>query len=187
MPLALLSALNAGPPPTVPPEFTDYFANCPEEDYSVTLRQSLAAFINEAKGYELFSDNSFEVEESYLPFEELVKLNKDNPGGKLYICQSPTDETIMSRAAAARTECGILFAFQVGKVRESDTVRIDNLVTLINELKYTARKFEQESAYSWNRTEAMKDEQGTPLAYIMLKQAKIFQSYFMSYYTYTAL
>jgi hypothetical protein len=117
----------------------------------------------------------------------LITLNKDHPNGKLYICQSPTDEDILSRAAAARTEVGILFAFQKGQVKSSDVAAIDSLVTLINEFKYTARKFEQESAYSWNRTETMRDEQGSPLAYLLLKQSKIFQSYFMSYYTYTAL
>jgi hypothetical protein len=169
-------------------DFEEFYANFPEEGYSVTLRSQIAEFITLARTNEQFSpSNQFTIEETYLPFTELIKLSKDHPNGKLYISTLPNDEENRSRAHLAQTETGILVGFLKSQVHIKETAEIDELVTFIEQLKFTCRHMEVSGAYCWSRTEAMKDENGTPYGYADLTQSNLFHSYFVVYYNYYAL
>ncbi len=165
----------------------DFLTNCPAEDYSITLRKSLAEYIEQGKSANLFVQNSFTVNELYVPFEEIHKLNADAPGGELYLQQLPTDETLASRNNLAVVDTGILIGFRIGKVQSNKNETIDTLVNLVNQLKYVCRTFSHHANYSWLRTESIKDENGTPMLYVASTQAGLFHTYFTAFYRYHAL
>ena len=164
-----------------------FYDDFPEEGYSVQLRSQIAQFIATARDNDEFGIPDFNIEETYLPFAELIKLNKDHPGGKLYISVLPTDEENRSRSHLAQSEAGILIGFQKSSVKTQDTAAIDLYVTFIEQLKYTCSHIEVLDPYCWARNESMKDENGTPYGYADLTQANIFHSYFVAYYTYFAI
>jgi hypothetical protein len=165
----------------------DFLTNCPAEDYSVTLRKSLAEYITQGKVAELFAINTFDIEEKYVPFDEIHKLNEESPDGKLYLQQLPVDEDLASRANLALAEVGVLIGFRIGQKNSGDTSGLDTLVNLINQFKYVCRTFEHHANYSWLRTETIKDQNGTPMAYVSSTQAGTFQTYFTAFYRYHVL
>lgn len=165
----------------------DFLTNCPAEDYSVTLRKSLAEYIGQGKTAELFLVNQFDIVEQYVPFDEIYKLNADHAGGKLYLQQLPVDEDLASRANLAAAEVGVIIGFRIGNVNSSETEALDDLVNFINQLKYVCRTFEHHANYSWLRTETIKDQNGTPMAYVASTQAGVFQTYFTAFYRYHVL
>lgn len=154
----------------------------PYEDVIIILRKLLAELITDGKEAGQFLVNDFDIEESYMPYEELTKLNKDHPQGKLFLIALPSDQSNKSRGNLALQDAAVLVGFQKGRISASDAVAtIDRYVNLMGQIQNVCRTFDPDN-YSWSRTECIKDENNIPLSYVKLGQSSVFESYFVVFY-----
>lgn len=147
------------------------------------LRNLLAVEIIAKQQEDFFTFNNFDVEQVWIPEEEVEDLVKDHPYGKLYIIASPWDEgpNLSRHSSLALREIPISLGFQKGKVLTSDTAGIDLLVDLIDGLYEVCRELEHDD-YTWLRTESLKDANGVPFNYNTMANHNVFSAYFTCYY-----
>lgn len=152
----------------------------------ITLRQAMSTELELKKLNSDFSLNTFNVEETYLPYEDLLGLKTRHPGGKLYLITMAVDEgdnrTRHPNALALR-EIPIGVGFQIADIKPTDTDKIDETMELVNEFYEFFRHFQLEG-FAWLRTVSLKDENGVPYQYTALRQNNLLEAYFTVYYNY---
>ena len=148
----------------------------------ITLRTALASEITTQKGLAAYINNSFTVEETWLPREKLEDLVSDHPNGKLYlVCQAPDEGPSRSRGSSrlCQREMGIMLGYQRAIVEAHNVSEMDEYVQLVDQLYETCRTL---SEYQWIRNEAMKTENDVPYHYTTLQTHNVFEAYFTAYY-----
>lgn len=147
---------------------------------TVTVRGLVAAQLTTDRDADNFSDNSFEIAESYLPSYELADF-PDN--GIVTLVALTKDETIATRAKTSRSEIPIQVAYQKKVEDVTNVSALDRLVNLVEELREAVRlSCEENPNYAWLRTEALRDENGTPHTFTSLREGSFFEAYFTAYF-----
>ena len=124
----------------------------------------------------------FEIEQSFLPRSRLQDLV---PEGKLWIVCLDSDENRITRGRAYRKEVPIQLGYQQ-LVEDTDKTTITLLINLVDQLRRVCKNaFAGDSSILWVRTEALKDETGTPYNFVGLRESTTFESYFTVYYELT--
>jgi len=139
----------------------------------INLKRSLAGYVF----------NNFTSEETYLPYQRLETFDADHPGGHVYVIGLAYDQgPTQSRTNLVNEEVPVMVGYQRRIDDLSDVALLDQLVQFMEELYETARDDFALDGYSWNRNESLKDENGTPYAFVGLRDAGLFEAYFTAYF-----
>jgi hypothetical protein len=145
-----------------------------------TLRDLINAAIVAKKATNGFVDNSFDVAAAWIPYTRVEDLPA---GGKVWLVGLASDfGGKLSRTNTCKWELAVQIGFQ--KVcQPTDVAAIDSLVELVEQFRNLCRKeVDPDTAFSWNRDEVAKDENGTPYAFTSLRDVSVFESYFTAYF-----
>lgn len=137
-------------------------------------------------------NNSFTIERTWIPFEQLDKFVTNHPTGKVYIIgQAPSDLVNQSRANMGLLTHSIQIGFQKKLEQKTAYTEIDPLVKFVGELMDACRlevdcddchpEF-PDLAISFSRIEFLKSPEGLPLSFTMLRQTPMFEAYFTAFY-----
>lgn len=127
---------------------------------------------------------TFTVERSWFPVERLETLSSEHPTGKVYIIGMGGDDSpLASRSGAALTELPVQVGYQ-RQVDPQDTATINTLVEFMEQLQDTLRLNVNLRGYNWVRNETLKDPNGTPFAFMGLRDAAVFEAYFTAFFIY---
>lgn len=134
--------------------------------------------ITTAKAANQYTYNNFDLDWTYVPISTLEELS---PNGKVWVVGLDSDEAPPSTrgAKASKKEVPIQLAIQ-RSVGLTDKTTINTMITLVDQLRETVRLIDP-GIYQWLRTEAMKDEEGTPFSFMGLREG-IFEAYFTAYF-----
>lgn len=147
------------------------------------VRGELYTRINLKRALAEYVFNNFTSEETYLPYKELQKFDTDHPGGHVYVIGLAYDQgETKSRTNLVLEEVPVMVGYQRRISDHTDTALLDQLVQFMEELYDTARKDFDLDGYTWNRNESLKDENGTPYAFVGLREAGLFEAYFTAFY-----
>jgi hypothetical protein len=147
----------------------------------VTVEKKVEAKINARKAGTQYVVNDFTVLRSALPIQLIEDLPKE---GLAYIIGlGPDEQGVLTRTNAAET----LLPVQVGFIKAvvaDDTQTIDNLKLLTEQLLETVRKdVDPEINWaSWQRSEWLKGENGTPFSFMGLREGSFFEVHFAAFY-----
>jgi hypothetical protein len=153
---------------------------------SVALRNAVQARIQDwfdngqFGAYPLVND--LEIVATWLPYENLEEHLVKYPDGVLYLIAEPFDDAPrITRNTGAMRSTPIKFVYQRTNIDRSDVAALDQLVQFIGRLYDCVRSLDPQP-FSWQRTEAMRDESGAPYSYTMLRETATFESYSTAHY-----
>lgn len=127
--------------------------------------------------------SDFKVERSWLPHQELPEMPVK---GQVWLCHLAEDDIPTgSRANTTRKEIPVQVAFQ-RVVDPHDVDTMDQLAEFVEQLREVCRLEVDSTAndFSWNRNEALKDDNETPYSYTGLREGGFFEAYFTTYFNY---
>jgi hypothetical protein len=146
----------------------------------VTLRDEIYTRILLNKTLTNYSDNSFDIEKTWKPYSELTSIQA-NP--KVWVVGGvPGDADNKSRTNMVLREHQTMIGIQKGLGSGVITTEIDNLTLLVEEIEETCRTEVSVDLFKFTRLEFLKDENGTPFSFTMLRKAYTFEAYFTVYY-----
>ena len=151
----------------------------------VTVRDEVFDRIEARKVAATFVINDFDTEKTWYPRERLEDLTTDHPSGKVYVIGMAADDgENKSRTNLSLRESPVMVGYQRAGVDPEDTALLDKLLELEEQLREVCRKdiFPDADNFSWLRIESLKDENGTPYAYMGLREANLFEAYFTTFY-----
>lgn len=147
----------------------------------LTLRNRVVTAIETARLAGSYPVNDFEVKGEWLPQKNLEDFA---PGGQVWVVgMNYDDSSALTRQNLSQAEYPIAVGIQ-SKIDPTDDNRIALLHELEEEIRDTCRKSvttDDEEVFAWLRNEALKDENGTPFAFVGMRQG-IFEAYFTAYY-----
>lgn len=132
--------------------------------------------------------NDFVLEKTWRPWETLENLFDPNkyPSGKVYVIGGrPGDIATISRGNAVLREYPVHVGFQHCINDIADTAEVDRYVGFVEELEETLR-LETDNAWlqiAFTRLEPMRDPQGDPLSFVLLRENALFEAYFTAFFT----
>lgn len=148
--------------------------------YLVTLRDLVYTHLVAEKTANEFSNNDFTIAKTYLPFQRLEDIPDD---GKLWIIGLASDDEKISRKHSYTKEIPLQFLFQkrLEGNPTDETTELDSLVFLEEQIrKAVSDSVLPSNTFQWLRTSAMKDENETPFNYTGLREANVFEAFFIS-------
>lgn len=142
-----------------------------------------------------FVYNNFVAARSWIPLAKIEA--KDAQEGKVWIIPSAGDDkervTRRDPSGAIKPlisrDLHVQVAYQQTNVDPDDIAEVDKLVLLTEQLRDVVKNFDyvQPATPSftpfWCRNEVLKDENGVPFHYIMLREAVTFEFYFTACFT----
>lgn len=132
---------------------------------------------------EQFSINTFTLVKAWKPWQLLEDFSTDHPGGKVYIIGMAGDDAPnLSRGNLTVHEPGVMVGYQRPIADPNSVNELDPYVSFMEELRDCCRKDVTLAGYSWVRNESLKDAEGVPYSFVMLREALIFEAYFTAYY-----
>jgi len=132
--------------------------------------------------------NDFILEKTWRPWETLENLFDPTkyPSGKVYVIGGrPGDMLTQSRDNVCLRDYPVQIGFQHPISKIDDDTEIDTYAAFVEELEETCR-IEVDTALlqvSFSRIEPMRDPNGIPMSYIMMRDANVFEAYFTVFYT----
>jgi hypothetical protein len=151
----------------------------------ITLRSAmLAAIIAQRDGSGYVNVPAFEAVESQNPS---ISLPETQETARVTVLGLSGDEERLSRSRTDPFyECDIPVQICVQKsVPADDTPAVDALISFVEELKRTASQLTTAARFAWQRTEALKDANGTPYDYVQLRENDLFHAIFTARFHYT--
>ena len=149
---------------------------------AVTIRNAVYTAINSAKGNEEYVINTFNLTKTYFPQQTLEELQST-----IYVrvVAMALDEDRQTRGYTKEYELPVHLGVQRA-VDPSATTTLDSYVQLVEELADTCADDElvSGSSYVWIRTEALKDSNGLPYQFGVLREHHTFEAYFTAFYKY---
>ena len=123
--------------------------------------------------------NSFTLVRTWRPYQLLDKLSTDHPTGKVYVIGgSPIGYNNRSRSNTILGEYSVMVGFQK-LVADIDSVsEIDGYVDFVQELEDMCRLEVDPTLFSFSRLEFLRDQDGMPFSFLMLREASLFEAYF---------
>lgn len=143
----------------------------------VALRKAVYTAIAAAQVAESLSIFDFTLEQTHYPHADLKAL--PDAGIVTVICLA-IDEDKITRGNAYQAEVPVQVAVQK-KVDPTDTAGIDEYLGLVGELRDVARTLDHDT-FAWQRTDALKDQNGTPFHFVGLREASTLEAFFTAYY-----
>lgn len=130
-------------------------------------------------------NNTFTLEKTWLPFEQLEDLRDDHPNGKLYVvCGARSDMYIRSRSNMGVREYAVNLGFQRYINTVNDIAEIDTYDTFLEEVEGVLQTYVLHDLFAFSRVQYLKDSEGVPLSFIHLRKNHVFEAYFTAFYTY---
>lgn len=107
------------------------------------------------------------------------RLEEHPPEGILFITPlSPDDEVVESRKNMFIQSSSVLVGFHK-KVENFDNSTIDPLVETMEQIRTTVRTSHlEDDLISWSGNVSLKDEEGMPMEYALLRERFLFESHF---------
>lgn len=132
----------------------------------------------------VYSD--FDLGISFQPYQQLHELSEK---GQVWVIGLASDDTpSLSRSSISTRDLPVQVGIQRKVVRNDALLTIGGeVLTLEDQIRHICRK-ELVSitvdgvAHQWQRTEALRDESGTPYAYNVLREASCFETFFTAFY-----
>lgn len=124
-----------------------------------------------------FSNNEFKIDRTYFPVTKVKDIHAD---GQLWITPLGTDDTPASRRSTYEVDAPIQLAFQKRVEDPHNFQEVDLLVQLWEEIRDAVKesiKTDTQRRFSWMRTEALRDENGTIFQYVALREASTFEAF----------
>ena len=167
------------------------------EDILIEIREAIYnRFIAKQAANAWTNLSGFTVEETWRPYQELDKMTRDHPNGKVYILGlSPSDLINLSRGNTGQIHHPVMVGFQhlIAAKLGSDAydTEISGYVKFVGELCDAVRleidcegcSPNLDGLISFNRIEFLKDPNGLPFSFIMNRDANLFEAYFSVYYS----
>lgn len=152
--------------------------SCP----TITLRSALfAAIVAQRDGAGYAALNDIDVVETQLPSVSLPELRTR---ARVTVLGTGGDEERISRAGLYEIQQPVQINLQQS-VKPTDAASIDALLNLLYELAGTARTLAL-PGYRWDRTDALKDQNGTPYDFVRLQADHVFEAVIMPRYHHTS-
>lgn len=127
--------------------------------------------------------NSFTLERTWKPYELLDKLGTDHPTGKVYIIGgNPIGYGNESRTNLVKAEYSVMVGFQKLINDVNDLAEIDAYTGFMEELEDVCRTEVLPDLFSFTRLEYLRDADGVPFSFVMLRDLFTFEAYFTVYY-----
>lgn len=166
------------------------------EDINVDLRDAIyARFVAKQAAGAWTYDNSFTIVKTWRPWTALEDFAEDHPTGKVYIIgMSPFDLIKESRSNVTVLDSCIQIGFQIKVDDVDDVAELDEYAKFAMELVEACRLeidcdgcptslgFSDLEGISFSRIEFLKDPDGVPFSFIMLRKQLFFETYFSVYY-----
>src|SRR5690606_7929011 len=129
-----------------------------------------------------FVVNDFDLEQTHLPHQQLEDIPD---AGKVWVIRLAADDSILTRSQSFQREIPIQIGLQkvlCESPREA-TEEIDRYEELEDELRDCVQlSVKDHKHFAWTRTQALKDENGTPFNFVGLRQANTFEAFFTAYF-----
>lgn len=166
------------------------------ENILIDLRDAIyARFVAKQQAGAWTYGNSFTIEKTWKPWEELTDFDENHPTGKVYIIgMSPFDQVKESRTNLTILDTCIQIGFQRKIADINDVAELDSYAKFAMELAEacrleidydggpTALGFADLEGIAWSRTDFLKDPDGVPFSFTMLRKQLFFEAYFTVYY-----
>lgn len=134
--------------------------------------------------------NTFALEKTWRPWEQLENLFATDqfPKGKVYVIGGrPGDMMVQSRNPQnlVTRDYPVHVGFQHSITKIEDTAEIDTYANFVEELEETLRLEidASQDLFAFNRLEPMRDPNGIPLSFILMRDYNLFEAYFTAFYT----
>jgi hypothetical protein len=157
--------------------------------YPGDLRDEVYARILVKRTALQFAINDFEAAKTWYPYSTLQSLAGDSPKGKVWVVSgTPGDIAAETRTNAGMRYHSVMVAYQrVVKERIKDLAFMDSLGQLVQDLEFMCRKeigdvTGETNPYAFSRLEYLKDENGVPYQFTMMRKALTFECYFTAFY-----
>lgn len=127
--------------------------------------------------------NTFTLERTWRPYQLLDQISKEHPTGKVYIIGgNPIGYVNQSRTQMVLGEYSVMVGFQRLLSDITSLSEVDGYCDFVQELEDTCRKEVDIAKYSFTRLEYLRDPDGVPFSFILLREAHTFEAYFTAYY-----
>jgi hypothetical protein len=127
--------------------------------------------------------NDFTLERTWRPYQLLDQMSADHPTGKVYVIGgTPIGYANLSRTNMVLGEYSVMVGFQRMVTDLNDSAEVDGYTSFVEELEDTCRLEVDPEQFSFTRLEFLRDPDGLPLSFIMLRDAHTFEAYFTVFY-----
>ena len=148
------------------------------------IRDELYTLIATKKANTEFTyGNSFTLERTWRPYQLLEKLSTDHPTGKVYIIGgTPIGYANQSRTNMVLGEYSVMVGFQRYITDIDSLSEVDGYCAFVQELEDACRTEVDADQYAFTRLEFLRDPDGEPFSFILMREAQTFEAYFTVYY-----
>lgn len=123
--------------------------------------------------------NDFTLERTWRPYQLLEALGSDHPVGKVYVIGgTPIGYGNRSRTNMILGEYSVMIGFQKLVDDITDVTEIDGYVDFVQELEDMCRQEVDPTLFSFSRLEFLRDQDGMPFSFLMLRDSNVFEAYF---------
>lgn len=153
---------------------------------SSDLRDEVYTRIALKKSLSQFTFNNFTVQQTHAPYQELVRMTADHPGGKVYVVAGvpgPLVNTSRTNTGLLR-EYAVMIGYQKANIDFDDLTANDTLLDFIEELEEMCRTEITPTLFSFVRLEPLQDENQVPYDLFTLRNVKMFEAYFTAFFNY---
>jgi hypothetical protein len=154
---------------------------------AVLLRKAIRQAIEEEALGGGYCVSGFLIGESYRPFTDLENAPAN---GKVWLLGMASDQDVITRPPVNCAEEIIPITVGYQKLLAGNptddavTQVIDGLVLFYEQLQSTCRNLNLQF-HAWQRNESLKDPSGVPYSFTGLRNANVFESYFVALYKLT--
>lgn len=136
---------------------------------------------------EFTATNNFTVEKTWRPWTTLEQLKAGTKPGKVYVIgMAPGDLDAQSRARMGPRDFCIQVGFQKSYEDINDAAEGDVYVKLVGELEDVCRCLvyppDEQNDVAFLRIEFMRDPDGLPMSFTMMRTSFVFEAYFNVYF-----
>jgi hypothetical protein len=156
--------------------------------FITSLRNQLYTAIDTRKTASGFTyGNDFTLEKTWRPYQELKLMGSDHPTGKVYIIGgNPIGFSNLSRTNTVLGNYSTMVGFQRLISDITSLSEVDAYTDFLQELEEICISgLLENSSFSFDRLEYLRDPDGLPFAFIGMRDEHTFEAYFSVYYNLT--
>lgn len=162
----------------------------------VLLREQVLKAIKADQQSGKYAYNGFSAASTHIP---LAKLTDDaTQAGLVWIIGTLVDDSDRKNRGngqppMVRRDVVIQVGYQQSNVMADDIPTLDVLCAVVEQLRDTLKNFDYTNTFGaqetggtpvWIRNDCLRDQDGTPYHYYMLREGNVFESYFNAYFTF---
>lgn len=147
------------------------------------IRDAIKTKVETNRGLGSYTFADFDTEATYYPTERLEDLDLTVRPQVKFVAMGFDEKRNYRDPTKRLIEVSTQIAI-LQKVVQTDTSAINDLVSFVEEIIETCADDELVigESFTWDRVEALKDQNGVPFSYDQLSQRGVFQAVFTSFY-----